>query len=44
MNPSSLGVVTETQWRGFCEAFDLPNLLAEPAFTIQSLCVADRAR
>jgi crotonobetainyl-CoA:carnitine CoA-transferase CaiB-like acyl-CoA transferase len=26
-----VGVVTETQWRGFCQAFGLDDLLADPA-------------
>ena len=39
-----VGVVTETQWRGFCEAFGLADLLADPAFATQSSRVADRSR
>jgi len=39
-----VGVVTETQWRGFCEAFELADLLADPRFATQSLRVADRSR
>ncbi len=39
-----VGVVTETQWRGFCEAFGLTDLLADPAFATQSSRVADRSR
>ncbi len=39
-----VGVVTDTQWRGFCEAFDFPDLLADPALATQSLRVADRSR
>jgi crotonobetainyl-CoA:carnitine CoA-transferase CaiB-like acyl-CoA transferase len=39
-----VGVVTETQWRGFCEAFGLADLLANPDFATQSQRVADRAR
>ncbi len=39
-----VGVVTETQWRGFCEAFGLGDLLGDPTLATQSLRVADRAR
>ena len=39
-----VGVVTETQWRAFCEAFGLQDLLADPAFATQSLRVSDRSR
>ncbi|UFN48642.1 CoA transferase [Roseomonas sp. OT10] len=39
-----VGVVTETQWRGFCEAFGLGDLLADPALATQSQRVADRSR
>ena len=39
-----VGVVTETQWRGFCEAFGLTDLLADPGLATQSLRVADRSR
>ena len=39
-----VGVVTETQWRGFCEAFGLADLLADPAFATQTSRVADRSR
>ncbi len=39
-----VGVVTETQWRGFCVAFGLDDLLADPALTTQSQRVADRSR
>ncbi len=30
-----VGVVTDTQWRVFCEAFALPALLSDPALTTQ---------
>ncbi|HWX47776.1 MAG TPA: CaiB/BaiF CoA-transferase family protein [Roseomonas sp.] len=39
-----VGVVTETQWRGFCEAFGLEDLLADPSLATQSQRVADRSR
>ncbi|MFC7555465.1 CoA transferase [Pseudoroseomonas wenyumeiae] len=39
-----VGVVTETQWRGFCEAFGLQELLADPSLATQSKRVADRSR
>ena len=39
-----VGVVTETQWRVFCEAFGLPDLLADPALATQSQRVSDRGR
>jgi len=39
-----VGVVTETQWRGFCEAFGLQDLLADPGLATQSLRVVDRSR
>jgi crotonobetainyl-CoA:carnitine CoA-transferase CaiB-like acyl-CoA transferase len=39
-----VGVVTETQWRGFCEAFGLSDLLADPSLATQSQRVADRSR
>ena len=39
-----VGVVTDTQWRGFCEAFDLTDLLADPGLATQSLRVVDRTR
>lgn len=39
-----VGVVTETQWRGFCTAFGLHDLLADPALATQSQRVADRSR
>jgi crotonobetainyl-CoA:carnitine CoA-transferase CaiB-like acyl-CoA transferase len=31
-----VGVVTDTQWKVFCEAFDLPELLADPGAQDQS--------
>ena len=39
-----VGVVTETQWRGFCAAFGLQDLLADPSLATQSQRVADRSR
>ncbi len=39
-----VGVVTETQWRGFCEAFGLGALLADPALATQTQRVSDRSR
>lgn len=39
-----VGVVTETQWRGFCEAFGLEELLSDPSLATQSKRVADRSR
>jgi crotonobetainyl-CoA:carnitine CoA-transferase CaiB-like acyl-CoA transferase len=39
-----VGVVTETQWRGFCEAFGLAELLADPVLATQGQRVADRGR
>jgi crotonobetainyl-CoA:carnitine CoA-transferase CaiB-like acyl-CoA transferase len=39
-----VGVVTETQWRGFCEAFGLQELLADPSLATQTQRVADRTR
>ena len=39
-----VGVVTETQWRGFCAAFGLEDLLADPALATQSQRVSDRSR
>ncbi len=39
-----VGVVTETQWRSFCEAFALPDLLADPALQTQTQRVLDRPR
>ena len=39
-----VGVVTETQWRGFCEAFGLSELLRDPALATQAQRVLDRSR
>ena len=39
-----VGVVTETQWRSFCEAFELTALLTDPSLATQSLRVSDRSR
>ena len=39
-----VGVVTDTQWRLFCAAFDLPGLTADPALQLQSERVAARPR
>ena len=39
-----VGVVTETQWRSFCEAFGLADLLADPALATQPQRTADRTR
>ena len=39
-----VGVVTETQWRSFCEAFGLQALLADPALQTQTQRVLDRPR
>ncbi|MDE2199134.1 MAG: CoA transferase [Rhodospirillales bacterium] len=39
-----VGVVTETQWRVFCEAFGLPDLAADPGLATQNQRVAERAR
>jgi crotonobetainyl-CoA:carnitine CoA-transferase CaiB-like acyl-CoA transferase len=39
-----LGVVTDTQWRGFCEAFGLAALLADPALATQAERRAARPR
>ena len=39
-----VGVVTDTQWRGFCEAFGLSDLLQDPALATQSQRTADRSR
>lgn len=39
-----VGVVTETQWRGFCEAFGLSDLLRDPALATQAQRVLDRSR
>ncbi len=39
-----VGVVTDTQWRVFCQAFELPQLAADPALASQLQRVAARAR
>ncbi len=39
-----VGVVTDTQWQVFCEAFGLPALAADPALATQAERVAGRAR
>src|SRR5579875_3906438 len=39
-----VGVVTDTQWKIFCEAFDLPALAADPDLATQAQRVAARAR
>jgi crotonobetainyl-CoA:carnitine CoA-transferase CaiB-like acyl-CoA transferase len=39
-----LGVVTDTQWRGFCEAFGLADLLGDPALATQGERRAARPR
>ena len=39
-----VGVVTETQWRGFCGAFGLADLLADPTLATQPQRTADRTR
>jgi len=39
-----VGVVTDTQWRAFCEAFDLPDLLADPSLASNPQRVAARER
>jgi len=39
-----VGVVTDTQWRVFCEAFNLPALLADPDLTTQEQRRAARPR
>ena len=39
-----VGVVTDTQWKVFCEAFGLPALLADPALLTQADRVASRER
>ena len=39
-----VGVVTDTQWRVFCEAFGLPELLADPTLATQRQRVEERAR
>jgi len=39
-----VGVVTDTQWRLFCESFGLDTLAADPALATQQQRVAERAR
>jgi len=39
-----VGVVTDTQWRLFCEAFGLEALLADPGLSTQEQRRAERAR
>jgi crotonobetainyl-CoA:carnitine CoA-transferase CaiB-like acyl-CoA transferase len=39
-----VGVVTDTQWRLFCDAFGLTALAADPTLATQSQRVAERAR
>jgi crotonobetainyl-CoA:carnitine CoA-transferase CaiB-like acyl-CoA transferase len=39
-----VGVVTDTQWRVFCESFDLPQLLADPALKTNPQRVEARSR
>ncbi len=39
-----VGVVTDTQWRVFCQAFELPQLTADPSLATQRQRVAARAR
>ena len=39
-----VGVVTDTQWRVFCESFDLPELLADPALRTNPQRVEARSR
>ena len=39
-----VGVVTDTQWPGFCEAFGLTDLAADPALATQHQRVAARER
>jgi crotonobetainyl-CoA:carnitine CoA-transferase CaiB-like acyl-CoA transferase len=39
-----VGVVTDTQWKVFCEAFDLPELLADPALRTNPQRVEARSR
>jgi len=39
-----VGVVTDTQWRIFCESFDLPELLADPALRTNPQRVEARSR
>jgi crotonobetainyl-CoA:carnitine CoA-transferase CaiB-like acyl-CoA transferase len=39
-----VGVVTETQWRSFCEAFDLTHLLEDPGLQTPTQRAAERPR
>lgn len=39
-----VGVVTDTQWRLFCESFGLPHLLQDPALSTQQQRVLERER
>jgi crotonobetainyl-CoA:carnitine CoA-transferase CaiB-like acyl-CoA transferase len=39
-----VGVVTDTQWRSFCNAFDLPDLLGDPRLQTMSDLAAARPR
>ena len=39
-----IAVVTDTQWRAFCEAFGRPGLLADAALATNALRVAARDR
>ena len=39
-----VGVVTETQWRGFCEAFGLADLLTDPTLATQTQRAEGRPR
>jgi crotonobetainyl-CoA:carnitine CoA-transferase CaiB-like acyl-CoA transferase len=39
-----VGVVTDTQWKVFCEAFDLPQFLADPSLATNPQRVEQRGR
>ncbi len=39
-----VGVVTDTQWKLFCEAFDLPELATDPGLSTQAERVGARTR
>jgi crotonobetainyl-CoA:carnitine CoA-transferase CaiB-like acyl-CoA transferase len=39
-----IGVVTDTQWRAFCDAFEQPELAADPELATNPLRVAARVR
>ena len=39
-----IGVVTDTQWKIFCDAFDLPALATDPTLATQAQRVASRDR